>query len=61
MRKSPTNQEVELVFTSEIDVEKAARFIAELVRQGVTFEARNFGTNCKDQPDTFTIVFLGGF
>jgi len=45
-----------------INVEDSAKFIAQLVREGVTFEARQLATHETDAPaDSVEIIFTGGF
>ena len=41
----------------EITMSEAPAFIAGLVREGVTFEARQ----CDKEPEMLVVVFLGGF
>jgi len=62
MAKSPkANQEIRLDYIDERDRIAAAQLIAELVRQGVTFESFTENVSEKTKSLELVIQFTGGY
>jgi hypothetical protein len=59
-----TNQEISLHAEDDDEVQRAARFVAELVRQGITFQARTDvtrGVGGISSVRAVVIEFTGGY